>query len=150
MAENWYDLGFCQMELGEIEAAIESLQTAIKLNPKYFKAWDSLGQCHRRHEQWQRAELAFRQATKINPNDAEDMYLLGWCLKKLDRTAEALECYKQSVDIDPSNARVWNSMACIHLIQNRPEEAISVLKGSEAKARNGRSMGQSRHGGSHA
>lgn len=128
MPENWYDLGLCYIKLKGTARAIPALKEAIKLKPRYLKAWEDLGSCYKEMQEWQKALVAFDQACKISPADAENYYNAGWCLRQMKQYDEAMGRYEIARGLQPKSVLLLNSMAYIHIVQGKPNEAMALLK----------------------
>jgi Flp pilus assembly protein TadD len=63
-------LGYCLIQIGEIEAAEERLQEALKIAPGRHHAWTNLGIAHAIAGELQRAVGCFIKATEICPADS--------------------------------------------------------------------------------
>jgi tetratricopeptide (TPR) repeat protein len=61
--------GLIQVELQEINSAVQEFQTATKLNPSFFEAQMNYAAVNLSFRGFKQAEDAYRQALKVRPND---------------------------------------------------------------------------------
>ena len=81
-AEAHYGLGEVWLELGQLEAAIASFQTALQLDSGYLEAYDALINTQIQAEDWQSAiQLALR-SLQLYPQWSPAFIHLGYCLQQ--------------------------------------------------------------------
>ena len=83
------------MVTGEIDRAIESMETATRLYPQYQLAWHELGQLYTRAGQPEKAQAPLREAIRLLPNVVSYFVLAGSFLS-LNRLPEARETCSQA------------------------------------------------------
>lgn len=76
---------------------------------------------------WRMAENAFREMIEADQFDGRSLYNLGFTLHRLDRLDEALEYYEQASDFVEFKDWSFYNLACIHALQQRPDDAIEAL-----------------------
>jgi tetratricopeptide (TPR) repeat protein len=76
-AEARLKVGRGKVFLGELPAALEQFQAAVKAEPKYDKAWYELGFVYLAMKQLDEAQRAFEQVVKLNPDDYQAQGNLG-------------------------------------------------------------------------
>ena len=81
-AEAHYGLGEVWLELGQLEAAIASFQTALQLDAGYLEAYDALINTQIQAQDWQTAiQLALR-SLQLCPQWSPAFIHLGYCLQQ--------------------------------------------------------------------
>jgi capsular polysaccharide biosynthesis protein len=81
-AEAHYNLGEVRLELGQLEAAIASFQTALQLESGYLEAYDALISTQIQAQDWQTAiQLALR-SLQLYPQWSPAFIHLGYCLQQ--------------------------------------------------------------------
>jgi capsular polysaccharide biosynthesis protein len=81
-AEAHYNLGEVRLELGQLEAAIASFQTALQLESGYLEAYDALINTQIQAQDWQIAiQLALR-SLQLYPQWSPAFIHLGYCLQQ--------------------------------------------------------------------
>jgi len=83
--ESWCAAANCFSLEGDHVLAIECLERALQLNPRYGYAWSLLGLEYIDINDLERAQLAFTKATMHSPNDYRGWYGLGLVHSKQGR-----------------------------------------------------------------
>jgi len=73
-ASAWFNLGYVQETLNDLQAAAESVAQAVTLDPGMNCAWYGLGLCHTRQGQWIEAVSALQRNSELQPMSPN-----GWC-----------------------------------------------------------------------
>ena len=89
-----YNLGATRLYGKDYEGAIESFQTALKLNPGMYSAWYNLGVAHLLNGDVEAALVAFEQ----EPAKDYRNYGLSMALQTLGRVDEADEVYSRATE----------------------------------------------------
>jgi len=82
----------------------------IKLNPKYFKAYNNLGTINERINKNNAAKELFLNAIKLNPNYIDAIYNLGNIYNKLKDYNLAKDYFEKIIKIDPVNEKAYNAL----------------------------------------
>jgi arylsulfatase A-like enzyme/Flp pilus assembly protein TadD len=98
------ELGELLRGMGEIEAAIERLREAVRLNPEQASYWNSLGMTLGGNGRLAEAEAAFREAVKRDEGNDRYNYNLGLILLREGHPDDAREFFQRSVTSNPSFA----------------------------------------------
>jgi tetratricopeptide (TPR) repeat protein len=103
-----YGKGLALASLEKGEAAIQSLETAMKIQPNYIRALYSLSIVHRQLEQYDKGLAAIERLIEQQPEDQRKnpiLYNEKWAiLTVLKRHSEALVAIKQAIDLAPRAA----------------------------------------------
>lgn len=106
------------------EAANEYIKI-IKLDPKYFKAYNNLGTINESINKNNLAKKLFLNALKLNPNYIEAIYNLGNICNKLKDYNSAKEYFEKIIKIDPNNENAYNALGIIfYNLQNLNKSKI--------------------------
>jgi type IV pilus assembly protein PilF len=89
-AELHTELGAGYYERGQMDIAIDELNEAVKLDPKFAKAYNILGLVYSVLAEDAKAEQNFRQALALAPLDAETRQNWGWYLCTHNRAKESI------------------------------------------------------------
>ncbi|MAW92863.1 MAG: hypothetical protein CMA32_00005 [Euryarchaeota archaeon] len=92
------------------EAAIESYQRAILIDPEYFEAHSNIGNALRQSGNLIAAIESYNRAIKINPNFAEAHDNLSQALLENGEPLEAIKSSKRSIEINPNCAEAYNNL----------------------------------------
>ena len=111
------------------------LERAISLDPDYCEAhwqlantlifgWQLWGDAQEPNQR--NALVLARRAVEIDPNDATARITLGYMLLYDRRWADAELEYDAAVRLGPSNAHVFADVAYFHVMNSRPQDALSA------------------------
>jgi len=115
----------------EVAAAIERLERAVELAPRFTEAWNNLGTIAYVQARYEDAERYFRSALKHDPGAYVPALNLGGVLVNLGRFTEALEYNLYAVLEKPKDALAQSQLGMTYFYLGRPEPALKHLK--EAK-----------------
>jgi tetratricopeptide (TPR) repeat protein len=143
------NLGMLSVQMGDLTAAVESLRTAIRLepyltgprtelsqlldqmlsDPAYAEAARQVGATSEvvRRLREEEVENLVRDA-KLLPNDAFPHFQRGRLLYLLGREDDAREAFAQATRVAPNEYEYWMWLALICERQQRWEEAVAALK----------------------
>jgi len=127
-ADAYFQIGFCNGNLGRHQEAVDAFKQAIRINPDYVLAYYNLGVTYGELGRYQEAVDACKQAIRINPDLAGAHYNLGLAYGKLGRNQEAVDAYKQAIRINPDLAVAHNNLGLTNILLGRHQEAIDEFK----------------------
>jgi tetratricopeptide (TPR) repeat protein len=84
---------------GDHSTAVEHLNKAISMQPRYAEAYVLLGNCQDCIEKHEDAITSYNKAIQIDPGHAEAWFNKAMSLKKLGKTQEATQCIEKSIDL---------------------------------------------------
>lgn len=122
-----YDLGIAMLVLGNPEAAVESLEEVIKVNPDFKKVRYYKGLALLQLGRHLEAADEFRRITDVRPRDPQALYWTGHALLEAGRSTQALDYFRRALQDRPrySKALYRMGLACTRLF--RYDEAIPWL-----------------------
>ena len=88
-ATAWFNLGFVQEALGQLDEATQSLARATELDPAMDRAWYGLGLCHIRCGRWDDAGTALQRSAELQPLSPHAWYQLARVHLERGQTDEA-------------------------------------------------------------
>ncbi|HTS21795.1 MAG TPA: type IV pilus biogenesis/stability protein PilW [Casimicrobiaceae bacterium] len=91
------ELGAGYYERGQMDVALEELNTAVKIDPTYAQAYNIYGLVYAVLGDDRKAEQSFAQALQLAPNDSEIHHNWGWYLCQHHREREALVEFETAV-----------------------------------------------------
>ena len=104
------NMGTALSDQGKIEEAIAHYQSALRIAPRYVKAWNNLGIAYEESDRNAKAIEMYQEALRLDPNDAETWNNLGSAYGKSGQTAKAIEAIRQALRIDPAYDEAWNNL----------------------------------------
>lgn len=100
----YVNLGMLSSELGEFQAAVNALQTALQLRGDYWVLDHELGYAYRQLNDLDNAVRYFRKTTELNENYADGWYNLGEAEYRRGNKKEAKEAYEKLKKLNPGLA----------------------------------------------
>ena len=115
-------------DLGDIDAALDAYQTALRIDPRFVPARINLGMLHDELGRREEAEAQFRKAIEVRPDLAEVHYSLGLLVAEdEERLAEAAEILARATSLDPDHPRMHYNLGLALQRLGRHEEAEQAL-----------------------
>jgi len=99
-AQAYANLGAAQRELGDDDAARQSYDESLRLNPNQFNAWLGRGLLAEKQGNLPEAIGDLSRSVELRPTP-RGYYQLGRALALAGRSAEALDAYQQALKIAP-------------------------------------------------
>lgn len=121
-------LGFLDLQGGQIADAETQFKTAISLNPQYAEAQNNLGVLYGQLGRNQDAERLFRQATENNPQYAQAFVNLGLTQASESSFAEAEQTLHQAIQLAPNNTAALTASGMVLTRLNRGPEAMQYFR----------------------
>jgi tetratricopeptide (TPR) repeat protein len=118
------------LDQGDVESALELLETAIRENPALIEAHLAIGDIHRKKGDYERAVVAYERATIVDPASFEAHYFLGLMLQLMGKLTEATNSYLFALAIEPESFDANHHLATVYLQLGRPAEAVPYARKS--------------------
>jgi arylsulfatase A-like enzyme/Flp pilus assembly protein TadD len=116
-------LAMLQWELGEPQAAIATLRSAVRAGAKSDELRAKLGVYLAENGEAGEALPLLEQTAKEEFPDLDALNALGIALGRSGRTKEAIETFNRILRLNPSNAMALENLGAIALSQGRIDEA---------------------------
>lgn len=126
-AKQALDAGMKLAEEGKTEAALESMQKAVKIFPKYFEAHLQLGNTFLKINQFNEAIVELDLAREINPSDERSYQTFGLLMMRQKNFPVAVAVFAEAARLNPENPTnaVMRATALIHQAANTSDSAPS-------------------------
>lgn len=125
MRNNYADAVFLlaqmQLENGEMENVLRSVQAITMFDPQNYTAHFKLGLLHYWNGEFEAARGSFERSAALNPSYANAHYFLGLTYWREGRTAQALEEMQIVLETNPDNADVMRHVADITAGKRAPQ-----------------------------
>ncbi len=118
------NLGILLRNEGQLQAAIEQYEEALRLKPDYVEAHHNLGNALLQAGQLPAAIGRYEQALKINPDYPYAHNNLGRALFQLGKLSEAQKAFEAAVRIKPDYAEAHHNLGNALLQAGQVSEAI--------------------------
>jgi tetratricopeptide (TPR) repeat protein len=122
------NMGTALSDQGRIEEAIAHYQSALRIAPRYVKAWNNLGIAYEASDQSAKAIETYQEALRLDPNDAETLNNLGSAYGKSGQTSKAIEAIEQALRINPMYDEAWNNLGNAYGGNGETAKAIEALQ----------------------
>jgi tetratricopeptide (TPR) repeat protein/tRNA A-37 threonylcarbamoyl transferase component Bud32 len=120
---------------GNVDKAIEALQTALNAEPNNAAIYAALGEAYVRKDmlapdpQWRKlAADSARRAVELNGDLAEAHVALGMALAQAGRNDEAAAELERARDLNPLSGRAHVALAKVRAAQGRAKEAEALFR----------------------
>ncbi len=109
------------------DQALREFETAVELNPDYWKALHNRGVCRAVQRQWDGAHQDFSRVVEMKPD-----YVHGWFNRaevqmQQQRFAEAVEDYTRAIELDPEDPVAFKRRGQAHIQLREFQHALSDL-----------------------
>jgi tetratricopeptide (TPR) repeat protein len=103
LAQTYANLGAAHRALGEDDAANQSFDQSLRLNPNQYNAWLGLGLLARKQGKLDEAVSDLSRSLELRPT-GQGYFELGRTFEQAGRVPEALDAYQQALKIVPDLA----------------------------------------------
>lgn len=111
-----------------LDAAVQYVDEAIKMDPSEPKAFAELGRIRLAQGDIAKAEKAFKSAYEIAPNSVDTLLGLANFYMSTERPADAEQWLKKAAEVSANDVRVTHMLAGLYMQTNRAAEAEAPLK----------------------
>ena len=119
----WQKLGFSQLEKGEFQDSMSSLQTALRLSVNDVPCWEGLGEAYTKTGKHLAALKAFRRCIELDPLSVLAWYHMARTQSRLGMYAEAVRSFNRLLEKHPNDEAlrlpVWKGICEAQLLQSR-------------------------------
>ena len=117
-------LGQSQLMAGRLDASIEYLREAAKLEPQNITTHKVLGDALYIAGEEVEAEQSLQAALALDPQYAPALYALGRIYYQQNRFPEAIKQFQKLVELDPNNYRAHDNLGLCYDALYRDGEAL--------------------------
>lgn len=121
-------LGSALQCLGNMDGAIASYQTALRLDPSLSEAHYFIGDVYKLTGQAEAAAQSYRLAVKLKPDFVEALNNLGAVLISLHQLDDAREILTKADKIRPNCEQVLCNFGDLYLLDNKLEKALTYAE----------------------
>ncbi len=125
----YYNLGLCQIELGQFDLASISLEKAVAVNPQDTKIMSTLADAYQKAGHVDKAAETYKKLVELNPDDAK--YYLNTIVKMYDGAGmpdKAIETTKAMIDLNPQDADAIYNLGYMYVQLKKFDEAVETFK----------------------
>ena len=115
-------------EMGKVDAAMQSLNEAIRIDPEYADAYHTLAHVQQHQGKLEEAREALQKAVEIDPELTEAWAMLSGLLGQLAEFAGAESASRRALELDPTLTDARANLATALVEQGKNEEAVPELR----------------------
>jgi len=112
-ALNYNDLGMTLLQMGKKDDALEYIEKARLLNPRFDKTFNNLGWIKYLDKDFPEAIKMFNKALEVNPNMDEALTNRGWCKLQSGDGYGAIDDFNKAVEINPYNEKALSNRGAL-------------------------------------
>ena len=121
-------LGLALGASGDMQASIDEMSAAIRLDPKNARAHLNLGSVYMQTNQENKARGEFEKAVELEPWFPEAHNNLGLILAQNSRLDEAVEHFRRAVELSPDYVEAWFNLGLALRAANRLDDAVEAFR----------------------
>jgi Flp pilus assembly protein TadD len=106
----WFDQAVELHERGRLDAAIDKLNAALALRPKYAEAHNLLAVCYDQQGQYRRAQDEYKKAIKLESSNPRFLNNLGYSYYLSGDYKNAIKWGKKALQLTPDDRRLLNNL----------------------------------------
>jgi len=125
-AEEWFERG-CDLERGNVEAAREAYERALRADPAHAGAHVNLGRLLHQVGHLAEGERVYRRAIAVCGEDPLLLYNLGVLLEDMGRKSAAMDAYEKALRADPRLADCHYNLALLCKSLGRPKQELKHM-----------------------
>ena len=118
---------------GELDRALEVLETGIERHTDYSSAYVVLGRVHADRADAEAARRSFRRVLELDPHNLVALRALGDLARDQGDSAEALEHYRQLLNLEPGNEEMGALVASLEAAPSGATAAVEPALTPEAE-----------------
>lgn len=123
----WRDKALSLKELGQYDAAFDTLNKILAIYPDNPELWSTAGDIYLVNLQKYAESIPFyEKAISLDDQDVHSLVNLAFALDKTGKSPEALELYRRALEINPSLTDAWNKAGNILTRAEQFDEAVRM------------------------
>ena len=127
-AEAWYWLGASDYYLHDYDRAMDSLDKAIRLDPRDGDAYRMRGLVHLQRNRWNEGYLDWAKAVQLNPRDVKTLNYIGQLFHEAGRCDQAKLYLEDAVKVDPKHVEALTYLGLCEERLANPERAAQLYQ----------------------
>ena len=123
-----YEQGLAESKRQNYANAVESFNSAVKLDPENPEAWRELGRAQMYLLNYGDADTDFRKYLALAPDDHLAYLNMAWVLYNEKKFSEDVELLEKRIAGSPNDGDANARLGAAYLALHQPEKALPVLK----------------------
>ena len=120
----WYNRGLAAHKNGNLQAELDSYETATGLNGGNYRAWYNLGLCHYEQGNLLTAIKCFDKAHEVNGRLFEAVYNAGVLKGKMGQDTQAISLFDKCIELNQEDDLSFRSRGIAELMTGRNEASV--------------------------
>ncbi len=119
-------------ELNDNDKAIQKLEAAINLDPRFALAYSLKGDIHQASEDYEKSADAYEAATELDPWSFKDFFSLGKVTQIMNQFARSIRAYVTACELEPQHYEAHINVAkCYYQVDDfqKAMEYGTIAKG---------------------
>lgn len=125
-ARVYYQAGNDFLKQRDYSKAIASYQSAILIDPMFFRAYCNLGVAFKCSGFLKKAEEIYLKALKVKPNNGVIFNNLGNVYTQMNRLEEAKMFYQQAIKVYPKYKEAYYNLGQIYYFTGEKDKAVAT------------------------
>jgi tetratricopeptide (TPR) repeat protein len=131
-AANHLEMGVALLQAGDIQAAREEFQAAIRQNPQSFEAYVYMGIAENQLRHFADAAPVLREALRLDPDSEAAHYNIALSLLGLHKTNEAIREFQTVVKLNPRNGSANYNLGLLLAEEGNLKKACEYLESARS------------------
>ncbi len=128
-------VGQIHLRAGRLDRAEQSMDNALRVNPKFAEAMAELGGVSEARGDWPKALQKYEQALALKPDLLDTLLNAAVAAEHLGDTKRSEEFLRQALKVNPDSADAANRLGLLCAKQDRTDEARTYFEQAIAKKR---------------
>lgn len=99
-----------QIMVRDLQGALDSLKSALELDPEFSLAWYRVGQIHDALKEYEAAEATYRRAFEVDPLAVDPRKALASLIADQGRTDEAIQILEEAQELAPNDREITGTL----------------------------------------
>ncbi len=120
--------GVTYARAGNVEAAQQAFEQAIRTRPEMPSAYNNLGNILRRQNRLQDAEFAFLRSIALDPFDTSGLINLSRLYWNQGRYGEATVLLRNATRVKPDEPEAWRALGQLLVEMSQTQESLTIFR----------------------
>jgi predicted O-linked N-acetylglucosamine transferase (SPINDLY family) len=108
-----YNRALILKESGQLQAAVEKYEEAIRLKSDFVEAYYNKGNALRELKQYEQAIVSYEAAISFKPDFEMAYFTKGNTYKEIKKFKLALKCYESAIELNPSYSEAYSNKGVV-------------------------------------
>ena len=128
------------LETKSYKEALNFFKDAIKIDPKFSKAYGGMAKVFIENNQLDKAEKVLQEAIKVNKSYIEGYHLLGEIYEKKNNFEKAIEYFEKAYSLNPKNSERTFNLGNLNIKTKNYSKAKEYFQNLKKEAKNNKEL----------